>query len=229
MPVGTLLESIATTEGSNVIVDIAVLLDNSNTFDTALRTALIGETERAIPPGARTNAAFAYCKIALEHGSGFQHLLAIDNATSAMALVRLQYEAVLRGSWVFYAAPDVWIEKFSSEPKSNSGKEPAKFPDVYQLLEELAASSADQVLFQSLAALKAKAWDALNSYTHGGLRMMTRSLNGFEPELLVWMLRTTNSISYIAAQLLAHVANDPACSNQLFSIRTAMSDCMHSE
>lgn len=229
MPVGTLLGSIVTTGEVRVAIDVAVLLDKSNTFDTALRTVLIGETERAIPPGARTNAAFSYSRIALEHGSGFQHLLSIDNATSALAIVRLQYEAVLRGAWVFYSASDVWIEEFSSEPKPDIRKEPAAFPKVYQMLERLAASPAESVLPLSLANLKAKAWDALNSYTHGGLRMMVASLEGFDPELIAWMLRTTNSLSYVAAQLLAHVANDPARSNQLLSIRNAMSDCMHSE
>lgn len=208
-------------------VDIAVLLDRSDTFHNALRITLHGEAECAIPIGARTNAAFSYGRIALEHGSAFQHLLSVDNPTSAIALVRLQYEAVLRGSWVFYAAPDQWIDSFGSQPGSNSRKEPAEFPKVYKMLEKLAASPAEPVLAESLSALKDRAWDALNSYTHGGLRLMVRSLDGFEPELLAWMLRTTNSLCYIAAQLIAHVANDPARSNQLLTTRNAMSDCMH--
>jgi hypothetical protein len=210
------------------MTDVVVLLDRSDTFHMALRVALIGETERAIPPGARTNSAFAYCKIALEHGSGFQHLLSVDNASSALALVRLQYEAVLRGAWILYAASDDWMGKFSSQPPINEGKEPAEFPKVYMLLEQLAASPADPVLHKSLVGLKNIAWDSLNSYTHGGLRLMLRSLEGFEDELLIWMLRTTNSLSYVAAQLLAHVANDPACSNKLLTTRNAMADCMHS-
>ncbi|MDQ1094251.1 hypothetical protein QE400_003664 [Xanthomonas sacchari] len=207
--------------------DIAVLLDRSDIFHNALRITLQGEIERAISPGARTNAAFSYGRIALEHGSAFQHLLSVDNPTSAMAIVRLQYEAVLRGSWAFYAAPDQWIDSFGSQPGSNSRKEPVEFPKVYKMLEELAASPAEPVLAQSLSSLKERAWDALNSYTHGGLRLMVRSLDGFEPELLAWMLRTTNSLCYIAAQLIAHVANDPARSNQLLTTRNAMSDCMH--
>lgn len=207
-------------------IDMAVL-DRSHKFHHALRVALIGETERAIPPGARSNATFSYCKIALEHGSAFQTLLAEDNPTSALALVRLQYEAVLRGAWIFYAAPESWVDTFSSQPESYEGAERAKFPLVRELLRQLTASQAEPVLPQSLTALKEKAWDALNSYTHGGLRLMISSLDGFDDAMLLWMLRTTNSLSYIAAQLLAQVANDPACSNTLRSTRSAMSDCMH--
>lgn len=204
------------------------VLDRSHAFHYGLRAELIGETETAIPPTARSNAGFAYCKIALEHGAGFQILLRAENPIAALSLVRLQYEAVLRCTWLQFAAEDDWVEKFSSRPLSNEGREPAEFPRVFQMLEQLAASPADPMLYQSLAVLKAKAWDSLNSYTHGGLRLMLRVLEGFEEPLVLWMLRTTNSLSYVAAQLLAFIANDPACSHRLDALRKAMPDCMHS-
>lgn len=207
-------------------IDKAQLV-RSHQFHYSLRKELIGETERAIPPGAKNNAVFSYCKIALEHGAGFQVLLRDDNPTAALALVRLQYEATLRGAWILFAASDVWIEKFSDRPQSNEGAEPAEFPRVYRMLEQLKGSKADLMLHESLSTLKTKAWDSLNSYTHGGLRLMIRSLEGFEDELLVWMLRTTNSLSYVASQLLAFLANDPACSQRLHAVRKSMLDCMH--
>lgn len=208
--------------------DIAVLLDRSHTFEYALRVCLIGDTERAIAPGSRTSAVFGFGKIALEHGSGFQQLLAADNPVSALALVRLQFEAVVRGAWILFSAPDSWVAQFSSPPASNDAEEPAEFPKMYQLLDQLGSSSAEPDLVTSLASLKTKAWDSLNSYTHGGLRSMVRTLNGHEEELLVWMLRTQNSLSYTASQLIARVADDATCSNKLFQIRNEMADCLHS-
>lgn len=204
------------------------LLSRSSAFQYSLREALIGETERAIPPGARNNAVFAYCKIALEHGAGIQTLFGDDNPIAALALVRSQYEGVLRGSWIRYAAADVWLEKFSSPPESNEGRESAVFPHVHAMLDQLQNSQAESALHTSLASLKAKAWNTLHSYTHGGLLPMIRALEGFEPELLAWMLRTSNSLSYVAAQLLAFVANDPQCNHRLLAIRNEMADCMHS-
>jgi hypothetical protein len=56
---------------------------------------------------------------------------------------------------------------------------------------------------------------------------MIRSLEGFEEELLIWMLRTTNSLSYIAAQLLAYVAQDAKCGEVLHQTRMKMADCLH--
>ena len=208
------------------IDDIYVLLDRSDTFHNSLRLILIGNDDHAIPPGDRTNAAFSYGRIALEHGSAFQHLLAVDNPAPALALVRLQYEAVLRGSWILYAAPATWLEDFKSQG-AHGRKETTLFPKVFEMLDQLDMSPAESVLPQSLRALKDRAWDALNSYTHGGLRLMVRALDGFEPALLMWMLRTTNSLCYVAAQLICHVANDPARSNRILDARNAMPDCMH--
>lgn len=211
---------------ASVPIDKAQLV-RAHEFHYSLRRELIGETERAIPPSDRNNAAYSYCKIGLEHGAGFQMLLGDDNPTSALAIVRLQYEAVLRCAWIVFAASDDWVEKFSARPTSNEGKEPAEFLRVFEMLEQLQRSKADPMIHLSLSTLKEKAWDSLNSYTHGGLRLMIRSLEGFEDELLLWMLRTTNSLSYMSSQLLAFVANDPACSHRLNSVRKAMPDCMH--
>lgn len=207
--------------------DLALLLDKSHTFETGLRLCLIGETERAIVPGPRTSAAFGFGKIALEHGSGFQQLLATENPVSALALVRLQFEAVVRGAWILFAASEPWVTLFSSPPASNDGKEPAVFPRMNQMLDQLESAGAEPDLVVSLSSLKAKAWDSFNSYTHGGLRSMIRTLNGHEQELLVWMLRTQNALSYLAAQLIARVADDAPCSDSLLQLRNAMADCMH--
>jgi hypothetical protein len=212
-----------------VAVDLAELLDRSNTFDVALRTVLIGEeNDGKIPGSARSNGAFSCCKIALAHGEGFRHLVAIGNATSAVALVRLQFEAVLRCSWLYFVASDDWIDTFTTQPTANGDVELTKYPFVNVMLEELAASTAEAVLPVSLSKLKELAWDSLNSYTHGGLRAMVRALEGFKPELLIWMLRTTNSLTYISVQLIAQIANDIERSERLFAIHESMLDCLHS-
>jgi len=153
-------------------------------------------------------------------------LLEDQNPISAVSIVRLQAEAVLRGVWILFAASDGWIQKFSSDPKLPQ-KEPAEFPRVFEMLNDLPNSPADPILHQSLQGLKDLAWDSLNSYTHGGLRLVRRALEGFDDDLLLWMLRTANSLTYIAAQLLAFIAKDAVGSKKLFEIRMSMTDCLH--
>lgn len=210
------------------MIDLNKMLVQASKFDTALRSALTDE-ERAIPPGSRSNAGLSYCKIALEHGAGIGTLLRDENPTAALSLVRLQYEAALRASWIIYAAPEIWLDRFSAPLADNNGPEPVTFPKVTPMLDSLhECDAAPDTLVLSLSSLKDRAWDAFNSYTHGGLRQMIRALNGYEPELLAGMIRTANSLSYLAAQLCTVVTRDYSCSATVSSLREQFPDCMHS-
>lgn len=102
------------------------MLREANELDTEFRTALI-QIDRQVPPGARSITAHAFCKIALEHGAGTGTLLRDANPTAALALVRLQFEAVLRGSWILYGATDEWVERFAAPVSENNGREPVPF------------------------------------------------------------------------------------------------------
>ena len=212
---------------SPVSPKLVEMLRQASELDTEFRTALI-QMDRQVPPAARAITAYGYCRIALEHCAGSGTLLRDENPTAALALVRLQFEAVLRGSWVFYAASDEWVGRFSAPVPDNNGREPMAFPLVHKLVAEMLDSSrTPEVLHTSLDALKSLAWDSLNSYTHGGLRQITRVLNGYEEELIAWMIRTTNTLLYIACQLCAHVMVDPSCSFRLSQIRASYPSCMH--
>jgi len=203
------------------------LVGRAQAFDAALRQELVREG-RAVPPGIRSIAGFALCIAALEHGSGVRELFRDDNPGSAYALVRVQFEAILRAAWITFAAPEDWLELFGSPVGEAEANEPAEFPKVYQMLDQLEASAVTpNNLHYSLSTLKIKAWKAMNSYTHGGLRAVSRVLNGFEPELDVWMLRTSSSLSYVSCQLCAFIVKDPSISQRVNSIRAQFSDCMH--
>ncbi|WP_412034982.1 DUF6988 family protein, partial [Vibrio sp. 1403] len=47
------------------------------------------------------------CSVSLEHAESLKILLATRNFTSALGLLRLQFESLVRGMWVLYAASDV--------------------------------------------------------------------------------------------------------------------------
>jgi len=208
---------------------VSELLGRVLLFDQALRTLLV-QKQRAIPNGVRSNAGFAYSKITMEHGAGISSLFKDSNPTAAFSLVRLQFEAMVRGSWITFAANEAWLQKFAAPVTDNFGAEPNSFPPVPSMLDALrTAESAPPELASSLSALKALAWDSLNSYTHGGLRQMIRALEGYEVELQLWMMRTSASLTYVATQLLAFVVKDPALSHNLHAVRLAFSDCMHSD
>jgi len=50
------------------------------------------------------------CSITSEHASSVRQLAKCGNYTSAICIIRSQFEALTRGMWFFYSASDLKIE-----------------------------------------------------------------------------------------------------------------------
>lgn len=59
-----------------------------------------------------------------------------------------------------------------------------------------------QASWHSFASTK-RAWKALNSYTHGGLHPLSRILTGYPPQLIYDVVRNSNAVVALTAQLLS--------------------------
>jgi len=51
------------------------------------------------------------CSVAFEHAESVKVLIASGNFTSALGLVRLQYEALVRAMWLLYSASDIAVSR----------------------------------------------------------------------------------------------------------------------
>ncbi|MHA7685321.1 DUF6988 family protein [Cupriavidus sp. PET2-C1] len=57
----------------------------------------------------RGEAALGMCLVAMEHATALRALTALGLPTSAVSLMRLQFEALTRAMWLLYAASDMAI------------------------------------------------------------------------------------------------------------------------
>ena len=89
------------------MIDIAEMLIRGHNFDVALKEVL--DVCPPFKPSPRQTFAAGLAMVAIEHGDSFRLLLRMKHFTSALALVRSQFEAVLRGYWVFFSAEEQWI------------------------------------------------------------------------------------------------------------------------
>ena len=64
-------------------------------------------------------------------------------------------------------------------------------------------------------------------YSKGWLVNYKRVLDGYEPELISWTIRTSSSLAYFASILLARVVEDPALAERISKARNRFSYCMH--
>lgn len=117
--------------------------------------------DRALPDSRRMRVAGACLGIAMEHHHAIVLLVGSRLHSAAFALVRLAFEAYVRGMWLGICACDREVESFlaCTEP-----------PKIDCLLERLEATDAFKG--KVLSAIKAKSWRSLCAYTHtGGLHV----------------------------------------------------------
>lgn len=111
--------------------DLNTFLSRSVALHEAL-SAFIALSSRAV--GSRSQLGRVICGISYEHGESVKVLTASGNFTSAVGIMRLQYEATLRAFWVFYAASGSIVGKLVDSLSEESERKASKLPPVGEML-----------------------------------------------------------------------------------------------
>lgn len=165
----------------------------------------------AVPSSLRSRLASGSLDAALEHQKAIVTLVAARLHGSALALVRLIFEAFIRGAWLHQCASDEDLGRFE---KDSLGK---PFGDLIKDLEKLEA-------FDCGVLLKAKhaSWAAMNSYTHTGFHQVVRrntettiEANYSEAEI-VEAISFADAIATMSAIEIAHIAGNDILANEIF-------------
>jgi hypothetical protein len=111
----------------------------------------------------RTATVIGFISILVEHQESILLLVMHDKAGSAAALVRPVVEGAFRTLWINLPATDAEVKKFNEKDKIDLG-----FGRIATALDN-AYGTGD--FFQNY---KARVWEHLNSYTHGGMHQIGR-------------------------------------------------------
>jgi hypothetical protein len=152
-------------------------------------------------PGPRARISRLICGISYEHAESVKILIAAGNFTSAAGLMRLQYEAVVRALWAFYAATDGFVDKLSASLTEETARKAASLPMVGEMLESLDAKAPKEALGM-LIEFRDHQWKPLSSFVHGGLHAIHRHETGYPFPLMHGALRSSNGLLIMAAMLL---------------------------
>ncbi|MCX7246313.1 MAG: hypothetical protein NTX31_01325 [Burkholderiales bacterium] len=147
--------------------------------------------------------------VVIEHHVGIVVLLRSRINGSAFALVRPLFETFVRGVWLRHCATDEQIDLYVGD------KLGLKFWQLLQAVEKV-----DGFEGKVLSGLKKNAWDAMNSYTHGGIRQAERRTNGayiepaFSLEEIVEIIKLAGSFALLAFQQIADEAKRTDLANE---------------
>ena len=165
------------------------------------------------------------CSVALEHAESAKILIVSGNFTSAVGLLRLQYEAFVRAMWLLYAASDVAVEKLAAELTYEGAKKAEKMPMLSEMLRKLEGKAPTEAIGM-LLEFKQYSWKPLSSFVHGGIHAINRHSKGYPIQLLEQTLRASNGVSVMVGMLLVIVCGDPAQRGRIPEVQMNFADCL---
>lgn len=172
----------------------------------------------------RLQATKALASLGFEHAQSLKHLVAAGLCTSAAALLRVQYESLVRALWVLYIATDSQAELMLAELTSETAKQASKIPMLSQMLDAIEAK-APHTPVAHLKEFKHYSWKPLSSFVHGGIHAVNRHGRGFPYELVLMQVRHSNGLLGIAGNLLLILAGVAPEAGIMTGIYTEFQDC----
>jgi len=179
------------------------------------------------PAGSRADIASDAGVLALEHGTAVLELIDSGKPSSAFALMRPQFESLVRGMWLGYAASDSWVDKLSQPLTLAAQKQANEGPMLAEMLKQLdAAPEAPAHIVGQLKDYRDVAWKALNSFNHGGIHPLTRTVTGYTPKLVYDSLRNSNAVFALTTQLVTIMTGDPKKMDAVRRLHVDFIDCL---
>ena len=179
-------------------------------------------------PGLRFELAFQSGTLSMEHATSAMLLMHADMPASAIALLRPQFESLVRAFWLMYSASETQVEKLSMPLTLETAKRGDDLPMMAEMLKRLEASpEAPKHVVAQLKAYKDVAWKALNSFTHGGIHPLSKFVTGYAPKLVFDSLCNSNGIFMMTAQMLCILTGAPANQTRWRKLIDEFKDCFH--
>lgn len=115
------------------------------------------------------NCTAALLSASIEHGMSIMELLGNGRISSAYALVRPMFESFTRGTWVLHCATEEQVADILSKDRF-----PISFLDMLKEIEKI------NEWVSTLSEMWKRGGTSLHSYTHGGVQLIIRRINGRE-------------------------------------------------
>lgn len=204
------------------------LLSRSHDFSEMLLAELQACGEFATDE--REDAAFAAAELVFEHAAALRVLFEMGTASSAVVLLRAQFEAMLRAAWLLYAANDAQVAKMTAPLTLEAAADAKNIQGADDMLKALERAMAENPglrgLVLPLKELKDSGWVVMNAFAHSGLHALARTREGFPDKLAADVVKLSNGVLQMAARLLAHLGDSPSALQRIEASHGAYADVL---
>jgi hypothetical protein len=153
----------------------------------------------------RIRASHVACELSVEHWDAMRILFGGGYVSSAIALHRLQFEALVRSLWLLYAALDDQVAKLAAQLDVESEQQAKNLPLVADMMNTL-SKRAPVAAYEALKGFRDASWKPLNSYVHAGIHPLYRLDDGYPVELVDDIVRMTNGLGILSGKQASALA-----------------------
>jgi len=137
----------------------------------------------------------------------------------------MQYEALVKAVWIFYAASERSVAKLANELSREAAKKADKVPLLSEMFGELEGKAPEQAI-GPLLEFKEYSLKPLSSYIHGGLHAIARHNKGYPAPLLTQATRSSNGLLAMTGIMLVVLSGDTKHSGKMSSIQSSFAECL---
>lgn len=159
----------------------------------------------------------------LHFAASLRTLCSNELTLGAAAMLRSQFEALVRSVWAMYRATDNQVDKLSSDLTIDSQQATKNIPLVNEMLRELEKFPQLQNLLVALKEFKDSSWRPLNSFVHSGIHAIYWTKNEAPPQLLSQIFRASNGLALLAFQTIAVLTGRPGLQSELTAVTASFS------
>jgi hypothetical protein len=175
---------------------------------------------------SRITASADFCILALEHAESVRNLAEKELYASCIALMRVQFETLVRSIWALYCASDEEIDKITVSLTSIAQQESKKIPMAHDMLLALGEKPQAAVLFNALSEFKEHSWKPLNSYIHAGIHPLARQRGGYPIQLIEQLIKISNGLAVITVMQMCVLTGNGELQKQISPLHARFADCL---
>jgi hypothetical protein len=177
-------------------------LERSHQFELALMQCFPDSDPMLVYPERNCGLALASVLLSLEHASVLRSAFLLTAPNSAAALLRLQFETLVRAAWLRYSAAPEQVDKLEVALDNDSQKLAETLPRLFEMLAAV-ERDAPRGLSMPLMEFNQCHRQPLNSFVHGGMHPLRRRQSGFPIELAIQLITMSNALLHLAYRMLA--------------------------
>lgn len=198
------------------------LLERSDAFQGCLVDALDMAYDKA-----ELQPIWPLLVVVHEHAAGVRALIAQNMGNSALALMRVLFDAVVRQMWAGYCATPEQFEVLNSRMTMESLEVSKDFPMTKQMLKDL-EKDGPPALHKLLNEFITYSWKPLNSVVHTGSHAIQIASEGLSVQLAGQMVKQANNLLHISGYQIALLTQSIDTHEAIVAMYSEFDDCLQS-